>query len=185
MNGPEILQLIRHDLQRAVARRGEPPIPRPARRLTLAGDERLAEGRPARARRPRDSARRRPCCATRRTTSGGGSAASPSRTSGWRAWRPSGSRRRRWRESKLAPRWAANGRSPICRLRTLPSSEVPGRRRSHGVCELHPAHAEARVELPRMTTRDLIAVATGQGPSESGRWRYGLLSEQIDGTRPS
>src|SRR5271165_43496 len=29
VNGPENLQLIRHDLQRAVARRGEPPIPRP------------------------------------------------------------------------------------------------------------------------------------------------------------
>jgi len=29
VDGPEILQLIRHDLQRAVARRGEPPIPRP------------------------------------------------------------------------------------------------------------------------------------------------------------
>jgi hypothetical protein len=29
MNGPEILHLIRHDLQRAVARRGKPPTPRP------------------------------------------------------------------------------------------------------------------------------------------------------------
>jgi hypothetical protein len=29
MNGPEILRLIRHDLQRAVAERGEPPTPQP------------------------------------------------------------------------------------------------------------------------------------------------------------
>ena len=30
-------------------------------------------------------------------------------------------------------------------------------------CELHPAYAEARAKLPYRTTRDLIAVATGQG----------------------
>ena len=30
-------------------------------------------------------------------------------------------------------------------------------------CELHPAYAEARAELPYLTTRDLITVATGQG----------------------
>ena len=29
MNGPEILRLIRHDLQRAVAERGELPTPQP------------------------------------------------------------------------------------------------------------------------------------------------------------
>jgi hypothetical protein len=30
-------------------------------------------------------------------------------------------------------------------------------------CELHPAYAQARAELPYLTTRDLITVATGQG----------------------
>src|SRR5271165_4207203 len=30
-------------------------------------------------------------------------------------------------------------------------------------CELQPAYAEARAELPHLTTRDLIIVATGQG----------------------
>ena len=30
-------------------------------------------------------------------------------------------------------------------------------------CELHPAYAEDRTELPHLTTRDLIAVATSQG----------------------
>jgi hypothetical protein len=30
-------------------------------------------------------------------------------------------------------------------------------------CELHPAYAEARAELPCLATRDLITVATGQG----------------------
>jgi len=30
-------------------------------------------------------------------------------------------------------------------------------------CELHPAYAMARADLPYLTTRDLIAVATGQG----------------------
>ena len=29
-------------------------------------------------------------------------------------------------------------------------------------CELHPDYAEARAELPYLTTRDLITVATGQ-----------------------
>jgi replication-associated recombination protein RarA len=29
MNGPEILHLIRHDLESAVARQGKPPTPRP------------------------------------------------------------------------------------------------------------------------------------------------------------
>ena len=31
-------------------------------------------------------------------------------------------------------------------------------------CELHPAYAEARAELPYLTTRELITVATGRGP---------------------
>jgi len=30
------------------------------------------------------------------------------------------------------------------------------------VCELHAAHAEARAELPLLTTRELIAIATSQ-----------------------
>jgi hypothetical protein len=30
-------------------------------------------------------------------------------------------------------------------------------------CELHPAYAEARAALPHLTTRELIAIATGQG----------------------
>jgi hypothetical protein len=30
-------------------------------------------------------------------------------------------------------------------------------------CELHPAYADARAELPYLTTRDLIKIATGQG----------------------
>ena len=30
-------------------------------------------------------------------------------------------------------------------------------------CELHPAYVEARSELPQLTTRDLIAIATGPG----------------------
>ena len=31
------------------------------------------------------------------------------------------------------------------------------------VCELHPAHAKARAELPLLTTRELIEIATGRG----------------------
>jgi replication-associated recombination protein RarA len=31
------------------------------------------------------------------------------------------------------------------------------------VCELHPAHTKARAELPLLTTRELIAIATSQG----------------------
>ena len=53
-------------------------------------------------------------------------------------------------------------------------------------CELHPAYAEARAELPHLTTRDLIAVATGRRPASlSGRWRFGTPSERIDVGRPS
>ena len=46
MNGPEILHLIRHDLQRAVARAGRTANPSTDGRLALGGDERLAEGHP-------------------------------------------------------------------------------------------------------------------------------------------
>ena len=35
------------------------------------------------------------------------------------------------------------------------------------VCELHPAHAEARVELPHLTTRDLISITAGRGSFEN------------------
>ena len=108
--------------------------------------------------------RRRPCCGMRLTSSGGASAASPSRTSGWRAWRLWASRRRRWRESKLAPRSAAIGRSlPVW---SPNFAERPSAGRLDDlveVCELHPAHAEARVELPLLTTSELITIATGQG----------------------
>jgi hypothetical protein len=31
-------------------------------------------------------------------------------------------------------------------------------------CELHPAYADARAQLPRLSTRALIEIATGQGP---------------------
>ena len=30
-------------------------------------------------------------------------------------------------------------------------------------CELHPTYAKARAELPHLTTRNLIAIATGRG----------------------
>jgi replication-associated recombination protein RarA len=36
-------------------------------------------------------------------------------------------------------------------------------------CELHPAYADARAHLARLTTHDLIPVATGKSPSRSGR----------------
>ena len=34
------------------------------------------------------------------------------------------------------------------------------------VCELHPAHADARSELPLLSSRELIAIATGPGAIE-------------------
>ena len=52
MNGPETLHLIRRDLQRAVARRGEPTAPQPMDALSLGGNERHAEGYSPGTRRP-------------------------------------------------------------------------------------------------------------------------------------
>jgi hypothetical protein len=53
------------------------------------------------------------------------------------------------------------------------------------VCELHPAYAEARAELPHLTTHDLIILAIGNGSIMSGRCRSGTPSERIDMGRPS
>ena len=49
-------------------------------------------------------------------------------------------------------------------------------------CELHPGSAEARAELPYLTTHDLITVATGQGSIHEralALW-YALGTDQID-----
>ena len=46
MKQTEILHLIRHDLQGAVARSAEAADPSTDGRLALVGDERLAEGHP-------------------------------------------------------------------------------------------------------------------------------------------
>jgi hypothetical protein len=85
------------------------------------------------------------------------------RTSAWQAKRPSGSRPWRWGAGVIAPRSAANGQSPsiVAQL-----SRAPKRRTADDLlmaCELHPAYAKARAELPHLTTRNLIAVATGEG----------------------
>lgn len=55
------------------------------------------------------------------------------------------------------------------------------------ICELHPAHAGARAELPFLTTRELIAIATGQGSVETpalALW-YALGTDRRTDRRPS
>ena len=87
VNGPEILHLIRQDLQRAVALQGRPPDPRPLdvspwlamsvmQKAIRRGREDLALGAAA------------TLLGTHRRNSGGALVASHMKTSGWRGWRP-------------------------------------------------------------------------------------------------
>jgi len=114
VNGPEVLHLIRGELQQAVGRQGKPPSPRPMNVSPWLAMNASAEGS-----RTWRSARRQPCSGTPQKSSGGGLDASRSRTSGSQAWRLWGSQRWRWEESKLARRWGAGGGSPAALSRNF------------------------------------------------------------------
>jgi len=110
--------------------------------------------------------------------SGGGSAASPSRTSGSPAWTPLGSQQWRSRESKFARRSEANGWLPAALSPNCAEFRSAGR---PTIC----SWPVARADLPYLTTRDLIAVATGQGSVQERALALWYPSEQIDAGRAS
>ena len=161
MNGPEILHLIRNDLQHAVARQGKPPTPRPMdaspwvamsamQKAIRRGREDLALSAAATLLRdaPDKLWRRIGCIAYEdvgvasleavglATVALGGKQV----------------------HAALGGEWAVAS----CIVHEL--CRVPKCRAADDLlmaCELHPAYAEARAKLPDLTTRDLIAVATG------------------------
>ena len=164
MNGPEILHLIRHDLQGAVALQGNPPTPRPMdaspwvamsalqkaiRRgredLALSAATTLLSDAP-------DKLWRRIGCIAYEDVG-----LASLEAVGLATVALAGKRHR----TALGGEWetasclvAEMCRAPKCRA----ADDLLM------ACELHPAYAQARAELPHLTTRELIAVATGRGP---------------------
>jgi hypothetical protein len=163
VNGPEILHLIRHDLQRALARQGKPPTPRPMDAspwvAMSAMQKAIRRGRedPALSaaatllRDAPDKLWRRVGCIAYEDV---GLAALD--TLGIATVSLSGKQAR----AILGGEWAVAS----CVVAEL--SRAPKCRAADDLlmaCELHPAYAQARAELPCLATRDLITVATGQG----------------------
>jgi hypothetical protein len=161
VNGPEILHLIRRDLQRAIACRGGPPTPQPMDVSPWLAMSTLQKA----IRRGREDLA---LCA----------AATLLRDAPDKLWRRIGcvayedvgvacldavglatvALGRKQVRAALGGEWAVASCivSELCR--------VPKCRAADDLlmaCELHPAYAEARARLPDLTTRDLIAVATG------------------------
>ena len=163
MNGPEILHLIRHDLQGAVARQGKPPTPRPMnaspwvamsamQKAIRRGREDLALS--AATTLLRDAAdklwRRVGCIAFEDI------GVASLEAVGLATVALAGKRHR----AALGGEWAVAS----CVVADL--SRAPKCRAADDLlmaCELHPAYAKARTDLPYLTTRDLITTATGQG----------------------
>ena len=163
MNGPEILHVIRDELQQAVGLRGRPPAPRSInaspwvamstmQKAIRRGREDLALG--AAATLLRDSPdrlwRRIGCVAFEDVGIGCLDAV------GLATVALAGKQVR----AALGGEWAVASCvvSELCR--------VPKCRAADDLLmasELHPAYAVARADLPYLTTRELIAVATGQG----------------------
>jgi hypothetical protein len=163
MNGPEILRLIRHNLQGAVARQGKPPTPRPMdaspwvamsamQKAIRRGLEHLALSAAATLLRDApDKLWRRVGCIAYEDV---GLAALD--TVGIATVALAGKQAR----AALGGEWAVASCvvSELCR--------APKCRAADDLlmaCELHPAYAKARARLPRLTTRQLIEIATGQG----------------------
>jgi hypothetical protein len=167
MNGPEILHLIRHDLHRAVARQGKPPAPRPIdasawvamsamQKAIRRGREDLALGAAATLLRdaPEKLWRGIGCIAYEDI------GVASLETLELATVALAGKRQR----SALGGEWAVAS----CVVAEL--SRAPKCRAADDllmVCELHPAHAEARVELPLLATRELISIAVGKEKIET------------------
>ena len=163
MNGPEILRIIRHDLQHAVARRVRPPTPRPMhvspwlamsvlQKAVRRGREDLALRAAATLLRdaPEKLWRRLGCIAFEDI------GVASLEAVGLATVALAGKRHR----SALGGDWAVAS----CIISEL--SRAPKCRAADDllmVCELHPAYAKARAELPLLTTRELIEIATGGG----------------------
>jgi hypothetical protein len=168
VNGPEILRLIRHDLLRAVAERGEPPAPQPMevspwvamsamQKAIRRGREDLALSAAATSLRdaPDKLWRRLGCIAYEDV----GLAALD--TVGIATVSLGGKQAR----AVLGGEWAVAS----CVVAEL--SRAPKCRAADDLlmaCELHPAYTEARTELSHLSTRDLITVATGRGAVHEG-----------------
>jgi hypothetical protein len=163
VNGPEILHLIRHDLEHAVAERREPPTPYPInaspwvamsamQKAIRRGREDLALSAAATLLRDApDKLWRRVGCIAYEDVG----LASLS-TVGIATVSLSGKPAR----AALGGEWAVAS----CVVAEL--SRAPKCRAADDLlmaCELHPAYTDARMELPYLTIRDLITVATGQG----------------------
>lgn len=163
MNGPEILHLIRRDLQLVVERQGKPPTPRPMdaspwvamsamQKAIRRGREDLALSAAATLLRdaPDKLWRRVGCMAYEDVGLASLEAV------GLATVALAGKRHR----TALGGEWAVAS----CVIAEL--SRAPKCRAADDLlmaCELHPAYAQARAELSYLTTRDSIAVATGQG----------------------
>jgi hypothetical protein len=163
VNGPEILHLIRHDLRRGVAARGEPPTAQPMdaspwvamsamQKAIRRGREDLALGAAATLLRdaPDKLWRRIGCIAYEDVGLAALDAVGIATVS-------LGGKQAR---ASLGGEWAVASCvvSELCR--------APKCRAADDLlmaCELHPAYTEARTALSYLTTRDLITVATGQG----------------------
>ena len=161
-NGPEILHLFRHELQHAVAPQGRPPTPRPTnaspwlamsvmQKAIRRGREDLALNAAATLLRdaPEKLWRRIGCIAFEDVGVACLDAV------GLATVALVGKRLR----ATLGGEWAVASCvvSELCRV-----SKCRAANDLLMACELHPAYAKARAELPQLTTRNLIAVATGQ-----------------------
>ena len=164
MNGPEILQIIWGDLQRAVARHGVPPTPRSLdvspwlamsimQKAIRRGREDLALNAAATllCHAPDKLWRRIGCIAFEDIGVAGLEAV------GITTAALAGKQAR----AALGGEWAVAS----CLVSEL--SRAPKCRAADDLlmaCELHPACAEARANLPLLTTGELVALATGHGP---------------------
>jgi hypothetical protein len=163
VNGPEVLHIFRGELQDAGGRRGTPPAPRPMdaspwvamsslQKAIRRGREDLALSAAATLLRdaPEKLWRRIGCIAFEDVGVACLDAV------GLATVASAGKQVR----AGLGGEWAVTSHvvSELCR--------VPKCRAADDLlmaCELHPAYANARGEMPYLSTRDLIAVATGQG----------------------
>ncbi len=164
MNGPEILRLIQTDLQRAVARRGTPPTPRPLlvspwlamsilQKAIRRDREDFALGAAATLLRdaPDKLWRRIGCIAFEDV------GVASLEAVGLATAALSGKQAR----AALGGEWAMASCvvSELCRAPKCRAADDLVM-----VCEFYPAHTDARAELPLLTTRELIAIATGSEP---------------------
>jgi hypothetical protein len=163
VNGPEILHLIRRDLQGAMARQGKPPTPRPMhvsswlamsvlQKAIRRGREDLALSAAATLLRdaPEKLWRRIGCIAYEEI------GVASLETVGLATVALAGKQVR----ASIGGEWA------VASCIVVELSRAPKCRAADDLlmaCELHPAYARARADLPHLTTRDLIAVATSQG----------------------